>query len=433
MSPACRVSIVFLWIVPGVFSAVAAAIIRSAGVGSGVPVGWWVVFPGCLFLAGLLLLVGLGPGRFDPVLLPVAALLAGVGLAVIARLDPALLRNPDVPDNLLLRHLVSVILGLGLAGAVPLVLRRPELVGRYKYTWLVAGVGLLALTLVFGQEIRGARLWLRVGPLQVQPSEVVRIALAVFLASYLADRRDLVVSDLRLGPIRLPPVPYLLPLVFAAAGSASILVLQNDLGTAVLLFATTVAMLDVATNQARYVAIGAVAFVVISWVASRSVSRLGIRVQNWIDPWADPLASGYQQVQSEYALAAGGALGVGLGRGDPARIPDVQTDFVLAVIGEELGIAGTLVVLGLLLLVSLRAFQIALRAPAGVGRFLAAGLGATVAVQTLLIAGGVARLIPLTGLTLPFVSYGGTAMIVNFLTVGLLLTVSADVFRWRSM
>ncbi|HYO29730.1 MAG TPA: FtsW/RodA/SpoVE family cell cycle protein, partial [Thermomicrobiales bacterium] len=379
-----RISIVLLWLVPGLFSAIAAATIRSEGLGTVVPAAWWVGIPGCLLLVGFVLLLRLGPARFDPLLLPVAVLLAAVGLAVVARLDPALLSNPDVPDNLLLRHLASVVLGLCLAGAVPIVLPRSELVGRYKYTWLVGGVGLLALTLVFGQEIRGARLWLRVGPIQVQPSELVRIALVVFLASYLADRRDFVVSDLRLGRLRLPPVPYLIPLVLAAAGSASILVLQNDLGTALLLFTTTVAMLYVATNQPRYVVIGTLTFAAVSWGASRTVPRLGIRLQNWVDPWGDPLVSGYQQVQSEYALAAGGALGVGLGRGDPTLIPDVHTDFVLTAIGEELGLGGTLAVIGLLLLVSLRAFQIALRAPAGVGRFLAAGLGTSVAVQTLL-------------------------------------------------
>lgn len=418
------VSICLLWLVPGLFAATAAALIGRFGLGGAVPDSWWVMFPAALLAGGATRFFIADRKRPDPVLLPLAALLAAVGLAVVARLDPALLGNPDVPDNLLLRHLVSVVLGIAVACATPLLCRRPELIGRYKYTWLVLGAGLLALTLVFGQEIRGARLWLRLGPVQVQPSELIRIALAVFLAGYLADRRDLVASDLRVGPIRLPPVPYLLPLVLAAAGSATLLVLQNDLGTALLLFATTVAMLYVATGQPRYVVLGVATFAAVSWIASIGVSRLGIRVQNWLDPWVDPLASGYQQIQAEYALATGGVLGAGLGRGVPDRIPDVHTDFVLAAIGEELGLAGTIATVGLLLLFSWRGFVIALRAPTGLGRFLAAGLATSTAVQTLLIAGGVARFVPLTGLTLPFVSYGGTAMLVNFLATGLLLSIS---------
>lgn len=418
------IAVVLLWLVPGAFAAVAAAILRDVGEAAAAPEWWWMLLGAGVPVAGGFLLAM--RRRFDPVLLPLATLLTAVGLAMVARLDPALLSNPDVPDNLLQRHLVSVVLGIGVALGVTVVVRRPEMIGRYKYTWLVVGVGLLAATLVFGQEIRGARLWLRVGPVQFQPSELIRIAVAVFFAGYLAERRDLVASDFRLGPVRLPPVPYLLPLALAAAGSAAILVLQNDLGTALLLFATTVAMLYVATGQARYVILGAGVFAVIAWAASAAVSRLGIRVQNWLDPWVDPLATGYQQVQAEYALAAGGVLGTGLGEGMPDRIPDVHTDFILAALGEELGLAGTVAIVAILLLFSWRGFAIALRAQAGVGRFLAAGLATSIAVQTLLIAGGVARLLPLTGLTLPFVSYGGTAMLVNFAAAGLLLAISAE-------
>ncbi len=427
-----KLSLLLLWLVPAVFVAVAAELLAGSGVGTAVPRSWWIVFSACLLGGGGALFFVSGRRWADPVLLPVAGLLAAVGLAQVARLDPPLLLNPNVPDDLLLRHLVSVVLGIGVACVTPMVLRRVEAIGRYKYTWLVLGVGVLALTLVFGQEIRGARLWLRVGPVQVQPSELIRIALAVFLAGYLADRRDLVAADLRLGPLRLPPVPYLVPLGIAAVGSVSLVALQNDLGTALLLFAITVAMLYVATGQPRYVVLGLVAFGVVSWFAGARVPRLAIRTQNWTDPWVDPLASGYQQVQAEYALATGGILGTGLGRGVPDRIPDVQTDFVLAAIGEELGLAGTLAVVVLLLLFSWRAFVIALRAPAGFGRFLAAGLGTATAVQTLLIAGGVARLIPLTGLTLPFVSYGGSAMVGNFLATGLLLSISAGATRQSS-
>ena len=418
---AIRPAEVLLWIVPGAVVATASALLRPIGI---VPAlgFWWLLFGVAALAAGSY--VRLRSGVREPALLPAAALLAAVGLAMMARIEPALLSNPDAPDHLLARHLVSVLLGLAAACVTVGVVRRPESVGRYKYTWLLIGLVLMAGTLVFGQEIRGARLWLRLGPVQVQPSELMRLAVVIFFAGYLAERRDLVAADLRFGPIRLPPVPYLLPLVLAAAGTAAILVLQNDLGTALLLFGTLLSMLFAATGQARYVALGLVAFAGLAGVAGAAVTRLGIRLQNWFDPWVDPLASGFQQVQAEYALSAGGALGGGLGRGMPHRIPDVHTDFVLAAVGEELGLAGTLAVVALLLLVAVRGFVIALRAPAGIGRFLAVGLAASIAWQSLLIAAGVARLLPLTGLTLPFVSYGGTSMLANFLTVGLLLTVA---------
>lgn len=422
-----RFATALLWLAPASFTIVAAALVRHQGGAPPSPQGWWMVF------GGLCLLVGVGVQAFrwrlDPVLLPIAATLAAVGLAVNARLEPLLRDEVTAPNDLLLRHLVSIILGFGIALGTVALVRQPEWLGRYKYTALIVGIALLALTLVFGEEIRGARLWLRVGPLQLQPTEAIRIAVALFFAGYLAERRELITSDVQVGPLRLPPIPYLMPLLLGSAAAAAILVLQNDLGSALLLFAITVAMLFIATGQTRYPMIGAVTFGFVAWLASPLFSRLAIRSQNWIDPWVDPLATGFQQVQSEWALATGGLLGQGLGAGSPNRIPDVHTDFVIAAIGEELGLVGTLGVIVLLGVFSMRGFMIALRSPSTIGRLLAAGLATSVAGQTLLILGGVGRLIPLTGLTLPFISYGGTSMLISFLTTGLLLAISRDAPR----
>jgi cell division protein FtsW (lipid II flippase) len=283
---------------------------------------------------------------------------------------------------------------------------------------------LLALTILFGQEIRGARLWLRLGPLQFQPSELLRITLVAWLAGFLTERRDLIAPDPHGRRLRLPPIPYLLPMAGIGAVSVAALVLQNDLGTALLLFGIALAMLYAATGSGAYVWLGLIGFAGLAAVAGQAAPRLAIRVQNWADPWRDPLATGYQQVQSEYALSAGGMFGAGFGRGMPAAIPDVHTDFILSAVGEELGLAGTVALLLLAMLLAWRCFTIALVMPDGFERLLAAGLAAGLAIQTLLIVGGVIRLLPLTGLTLPFVSYGGSAMLANWVVVGLIAALS---------
>lgn len=385
---------------------------------------WWAVVPGAALVTSVVL--GVGAGRGDRVLLPLATMPAAIGTITIARLEPALLTDPNVPGSLLPRHLVSVVAGLAVLAGVA-VLVRPEWIRRYTYTWMALAGMLLVAALVFGEEIRGARLWLRFGPVQVQPSEILRLALVVWLAGYLDRRRELVGAAAGVGIAA--ALPYLAPVGVVGVASVAVLVLQNDLGTALLLFGVALAMLYAATGRGTYVALGAGTFAVAAWVAAEAVGRLAIRAQNWFDPWRDPLATGYQQVQSEYALAAGGLFGVGLGRGIPQAIPDVQTDFVLAAIGEEQGLLGVAVVLLLLFLLVWRAVVVALRVPDGFGRLLAVGLGAAFAVQALLIAGGVLRLLPLTGLTVPLVSYGGSAMVTNMVAVGLLLAVSRSSAR----
>jgi cell division protein FtsW (lipid II flippase) len=409
-----------------VAAAAGSALIAASPDGLLAPQWWW---------AGLLAGLGVACGAVaiarpaaDQVLMPIAGMLTVVGSTVIARLEQPLLDNPNVPFDLLARHLISV--AAGLLACVSIVLAvRPVTLRRYKYTWLVLTLALLALTILFGQDIRGARLWLRIGPVQVQPSELLRITLVAWLAGYLDERRDLIAPDPHGGRFRLPPIPYLLPIVGIGAVSVAALVLQNDLGTSLLLFGIALAMLYAATGAAAYVVIGLAGFAGLAVVAGQVAPRLAIRVQNWADPWRDPLASGFQQVQSEYALSAGGFFGAGLGRGMPDAIPDVHTDFVLSAIGEELGLAGTVAVLLLLLLLAWRGLVIGLGAPDGFDRLLAVGLSAGLAIQTLLIAGGVIRLLPLTGLTLPFVSFGGSSTVANWIIAGLLISVSLSARR----
>ncbi len=382
---------------------------------------WWWVLGIFLLIAS----VGIGFSRSlsEQTVLAIAAMLVMFGTATIARLDPSLLTDPNVPSALVMRHEASIAVGL-LACVVLALALRVEWVRRYKYTWLLASFLLVVITLVFGRDVRGAKLWLQVGPAQFQPSEVLRLTVAAYLAAYLTERRDVVAAGRRVGPVVLPSVAHLVPLGVVGAGAVLLLVLQNDLGTALLLFGITVAMLYAATGRASYVVIGLAGFALLARLAQMVVSRLDVRVQNWADPWRDPLASGYQQVQSEYALAAGGALGVGPGRGAPYLIPDVHTDFILAAIGEELGVVGVAAVLLVMVLLIARGMMIALRAPDGFERLLAVGLVSAIALQTLIIAAGVLRLVPLTGLTLPFVSYGGSAMVTNLAVIGVLLAVS---------
>lgn len=362
----------------------------------------------------------------DQVLFPITATLCGLGLLLIQRLGPALEERGVGYAGLPRNQLIYLTLGIMLLVGMVTFVRNIAWLRRYKYTWAVCGIGLMMVTMVFGTEEYGARLWLTVGPLSIQTSEIAKIALVVFLAGYLAENQELISSSYRLGPLRLPPIPYVMPVVVMWLFSLLVVVAQNDLGTALLFFGVFLAMLYLASGKLSYVVIGLGAFSVGVFLAYQLFDRVTIRVANWLNPWADPLDTGYQQVQSEYALATGKLFGTGLAQGHPAYIPAVHSDYVFAAIGEELGLFGTLAVLMLFLLLIARGFHIALNARDAFGRYLAAGLTTTLAIQTLLIVGGTVRLIPLTGITLPFISAGGSSLLTNFIIIGLLLRISAS-------
>jgi len=300
----------------------------------------------------------------------------------------------------------------------------------YKYTWAAVGVGLLVLTFIFGRDVNGARLTLDLGPVSGQPSELLKVILVVFLAGYLSEFRPLLVEQsTRLGPLRLPPLPYLAPMVAMWAIALGIVVIQRDLGAALLFFAVFLTLLYVATARTSYVVIGLSLFVAGSAVMYRLFGHVAQRVDIWLDPFADPQGAGYQVVQALYAFGRGGILGTGLGNGLPSvggrlPIPEIHTDFPLAALGEELGLIGVLAILGLYLVVIERGLRIAASAADDFRALLAAGLSLVVGVQAFIIAAGNLKLIPLTGITLPFISYGGSSLLANALVVGLLLALS---------
>jgi cell division protein FtsW (lipid II flippase) len=360
----------------------------------------------------------------DQVIFPITVTLSGLGLLVIQRLQPTLAAQGPGYGLLPERQLLYLWISLGLLAFVVVFIRRLSWLRRYKYTWAFGALLLMVITMLFGTEVNDARLWLSVGPFTVQTSEIAKLALVVFLAGYLAENEDLILSNYRVWRFNLPPIPYLVPIIMMWAFSLLVVVAQNDLGTALLFFGVLLSMVYLASGRISYVVIGLAAFAAGVFVAYQSFSRVQLRVQNWLDPWQDPLDAGYQQVQSEYAMASGGLFGRGLAFGSPGFIPEVHSDYVFAAIGEELGLLGTFAVLLLFLLLVSRGFLIALRARDPFGRYLAAGLTSILALQTLIIIGGTVRLIPLTGITLPFVSAGGSSLLTNFLIIGLLMRVS---------
>ena len=292
-------------------------------------------------------------------------------------------------------------------------------------------VGLLVITMVVGTTINGAKLWLRFGGVQVQPGEFAKLLLVVFLASYLRDRREVLTMAHRtvLG-VGLPAARHLGPLALMAGISLGVLAVMNDLGTALLLFGIYLSMIYVATGRHLYTVLGLGLFAAGSWAVYHAVGHVQERFQVWIDPWAHPHTTGYQIVQSIEAIADGGIFGTGLGRSlqvlnhGQTIIPAVQTDGIYAAWADETGLAGAAGLLLIYLLFCYRGFKIAALADDGFSKLLACGLTFAFGLQAFLIVGGIIRLIPLTGITLPFVSYGGSSIVSNFIMLALLLMVS---------
>lgn len=360
----------------------------------------------------------------DQLLLPLVATLSALGLILIQRLEPSLARIGKVYIGIASKQLLWVALGLVVMWAAASFVRTHWL-RYYKYTWAVLGILLVMATMLFGVERYGARLWLSFGFFQFQPSEILKVITVIFLAAYLDEKRDLITSDYRFWRFKLPPLPYLAPMGVMWGFSMLILVGQKDLGGALLFFGIFLSMLYVASGRSFYVWVG-LAFFALGAVASYyAFGHVELRVSVWLDPWSQGLGDAYQIVQSLFALANGGVLGTGLGLGHPGYIPAVHTDFVFAAIGEELGLAGTLAVLALFLVLVYRVYHIALQARNGFHQLLAVGFGTVLGLQSLIIVAGDIKLIPLTGITLPFVAYGGSSILTNFLIIGLLLRISA--------
>jgi cell division protein FtsW len=360
----------------------------------------------------------------DEILFPACAMLIAIGAITMRRLQPDIGGTESGLGNLSDRHAVYVVLSLGVVAISGRWFPFWSALRRYKYLTVASSLGLLMVTLVAGRERYGARLWLGVGSFEVQTSELIKLGLILFLAAYLHEKHEMMHGRWHLWRLSLPPIPYLLPLVGLLVASLLIVVAMNDLGTALLLFATALAMLYVALRRISYILVSLVAFIGGSTFAYLAFDRVGIRIQNWLDPWRDPFGSGYQQIQADYAMSAGGVLGAGLGRGEPWRIPAVHTDYVFAAIVEEWGAVGGFVIIALFGILLYRGIRIAARADSLYDRYLAVGLSASIAVQAIVIIGGTLRMLPLTGVTLPFVSAGGTSLVLNAVTVGMLLNLS---------
>lgn len=370
---------------------------------------------GAVFLAAHLWLAWSG-SKGDEVLLPSAGLLTAISLAMVQRLHP----TSFAPQ--LLWVTLGFVLAAGIAGS------RFELwwLSRYKYTFAAAGFALLVVTALFGRQVNGARLWIGVGPLQFQSTELMKLVLVIFVAGYLEDKRDLLaLGEHRWGPIRVPPVQYIGPLVVMWVASLLSLLWQRDLGGTLLLLGVALAMLYAGAGRFSYVAGGLALFLLNVLLTYHLFGYVRARVDVWLDPWAYARNQGYQIIQALYAVSSGGIFGAGLGQGLPGYIPEVYTDFIFAAIAEELGFLGAMAVLALFLIMVFRGLRIALRCPGPFEQLLALGLACLLGLQCLVIVAGNLEVIPLTGITLPFVSYGGSSMVVNFIILGLLLRLSA--------
>ena len=371
--------------------------------------------------------------RVDEVLLPTVGLLGGIGLLLAERLPQDLVVQQFGPVALGLAtlQLIWLVLALAIVAVVAITVRSDRWLRLYKYTWAALGLGLLLLTFVFGSDVNGSRLTLDLGPVSGQPSELLKVILVVFFAAYLAENRVLL-ADARVrvaGRLTLPPAPYLLPAGLMLALALGIVVIQHDLGAALLFFAVFLCLFYLATGSKVDVVLGIGLFLVGFVVLALVFPHVRDRVATWLDPWADPLGTGYQTIQALHAFARGGLLGTGLGAGLPMiggnlPIPAVHTDFPLAALGEELGMAGVLAILSCYLVVVARGLRIAAAAADDFRALLTAGLALVIGVQAAIIAAGNLKLIPLTGITLPFISYGGSSLLVNGLIVGLLLAFS---------
>jgi cell division protein FtsW (lipid II flippase) len=384
------------------------------------PVGVWII---CAVVGHRVLSRRL-PLR-DPLLLPLTLFLTGWGLNLIARLVPAY-----APRQTL--WLVIGLAALLLVTALPHDLRWLR---RYRYTWLIGGLLLLVLTLLIGRHPSseaGPRLWIwfGVGSVYYQPSELLKILAVAFLASYFADHQPFLRADtVRLGRWHVPSPALMAPVLLMWGLSVLMLIWQRDLGTATLFFVVFMLMMYLASGQVLLLVGGAILLCIAGVIAYLTVDLVALRVDIWLNPWPDADGDAYQIVQSLMAVAAGGILGQGIGLGQPGLVPVAHSDFAFVAVAEEWGLLGALGVIVALTVLVVRGLRIAAAVRGTFRALLAAGLSLMLGVQSVLILGGVLRLIPLTGVTLPFVSYGGSSLLTSFVIVGLLLVLSAEVER----
>jgi cell division protein FtsW (lipid II flippase) len=361
----------------------------------------------------------------DPVILPIATAINGIGLVVIHRLD---LANRAGTASVVGRQWMWTAVGVVLAAAVVWLVADHRTLARFTYTAMAAGLGLLLLPLapVVGRSVNGARIWIAVGSLSFQPGELAKILIAVFFAGYLVTARDsLSLIGRKVVGVQLPRARDLGPLLIVWLTSLIVLMFETDLGMSLLYFGLFVAMLYVATERTSWVFIGLILFAGGSYLAWTLFSHIQVRVTIWLHPF-DPANAdrAYQLIQGLYGMASGGLLGTGLGKGSPQIVPFANSDFIVASIGEELGLTGLLALLTLYLVLVERGLRTAIGVRDSYGKLLAAGLSFSIALQVFVVVGGITRVIPLAGLTMPFLAAGGSSLVSNWIIVALLLRIS---------
>ena len=396
---------------------IAAHLLAGLGLNGVAPEGFVAFAVGLVgFLAVVNLVMRWLAPQADPTFVPLAGVLNGLGYVMIARIDPELAGL----------QMMWTVLGVGLFTGVLAVLRNSRNLSTYRWTIGLFGLVLIALPFTpLGTTVGGARIWVSFGPVTFQPGEFAKVALAVFFAAYLVEKRELLaMGSWGVGRLRIPDPKHLGPVLVAWGVSLLVMMYQTDLGSSLLFFALFVVMLWIATARASYLAVGGTLFAagaVFAWSTFDHVQR---RVRVWLDPWEDVTGEGYQIAQSTFAIADGGMVGTGLGQSGQVAIPVAETDFIFAVIAQELGLVGATAVLVAFLLLVGTGLRTAVRADNPFDTLLATGLSALVGVQAFIIVAGVTRVLPLTGITLPFVSYGGSSLLGSWLLVALLVRIS---------
>jgi cell division protein FtsW (lipid II flippase) len=374
----------------------------------------------------------------DPVILPIVVALNGIGLAMIHRLDLSALQvNPEF-SPVAPQQVLWTAVAIGAAAVLLILLRDHRILRRFTYISLIVSAILLLLPLMpapIGLEINGARIWISVGFGTFQPGEIAKITLAIFFAGYLSTNRDLILlAGKKIGPLQLPRFKDLAPMAAAWLVSIGVLIFQRDLGSSILFFGLFMVMIYVATSRVSWVLIGLAMIGVGVFLALELFSHVALRFDSWINAFAPEVydrapGGSAQVVQGLFGLANGGLIGTGLGGGRPDLVTYANSDMIIAALGEELGLIGVMAIVMLYVLLVSRGIRAALGTKDGFGKLLACGLSFTIALQCFVVIGGITRLIPLTGLTTPFMSAGGSSLLANWLIVGLLLLISETARR----
>ena len=425
--------LVLVWLIGAL-----ALVLASVGAADEVLHDVWVVIglAGAILLGVHLVVRWLAPYA-DPIMLPVAAALNLLGIAMIARLDiAAWLRaraNDEPPPGFdAVDQTIWMAVGAIACVLVLVVVRDHRNLRRYTYIWGLLGLVLLLLPMVpgLGMTINGANLWIKVGPFTFQPAELAKVVLTIFFASYLVQTREsLALVRRKVLGLGVPRGRDLGPILVAWLIAMMIMAMQTDLGTAVMLFGLFVGMLYVATGRRSWIVMGAILTVIGGLLAYALFGHVQVRVKVWLDPFAYASDEGYQIVQSLYGFASGGVMGTGWGRGYPQLVPFAENDFIFAALGEELGLVGAFAIIVLFAILIQRALRTANASRDPFGALLVTGYALLLGLQVFVVFGGVTKLIPHTGLTTPFMSAGGSSLLANWIILGLLLRVSDHVRR----